>query len=233
MQNDSKAAAAAPPAVCFGDSLVLHVEFQAYGETFLGWRMIDYRSLLVRRPELKHKRIVQHVVVLGSDRVDEGVHDDQLDFTYPVHYLRDHPVDEFLADPGLAPFAALARLTDDERIDALRRALDIIAPLVDDQLRTALAQATVDLAAIRLDVATIEATWEESAMPIPSLLNEKYEEGRSTGREEGREGLLAEMLRHRFGPDDRIPVTARRLAALAPDEALRRLEQAAGLDELA
>jgi hypothetical protein len=215
-----------------GDWLVVHLEFQAYGETFLGWRMIDYRSLLVRRPELKGKRILQYVSVLGGDRVDEGVHDDQVDYSYTVHYLRDHPVDEFLAEPSLAPFAALADLSDEERADALGRALDLIATVADDEVRTALAQATVDLAAIRLDTAIIKATWEDSAMPIPSFVNNLYEEGVSIGRREGRQDLVADMLRERFGADDRIPAIAPELASLSSGDLLRRLTEVSSLDEL-
>jgi hypothetical protein len=215
--------------LAIGDWLVVHLEFQAHGEVFLGWRMLDYRSLLVRRPELKGKQLVQHLIVLGSDRVDEGVHDNEVTYSYTVHYLCDHPVEEFLADPELAPFAALADLADEDRADALRRALDLIAAVADSALQLALAQATVDLAGIRLDDDKIDATWEESAMPIPSVLNRKFEEGRVTGREE----LAAAMLEERFGPDGRVTAIAHQLASLAPHDLAKRLDQVSSLDELA
>src|SRR5689334_1992669 len=34
-----------------GGWLVVHVEFQTKGETLFGWRMLEYRTLLARRPE--------------------------------------------------------------------------------------------------------------------------------------------------------------------------------------
>jgi hypothetical protein len=211
-----------------GNRTIVHVELQSSGEAFFGWRMLDYRSLLSRRPELKGMALHQHAVVLGWDRVDEGVHDDEVDYRFTVHYLRDQPVEDFLERPELAPFAVLADLPGDARRSALRRALDLIGPVTDDHVRSVLAHAAVELAALRLDSDTIKATWEDSAMPIPSLLNETYEEGRADGREE----LVVAMLRQRFGPADGLPVVARRLATLDPDEVLARIGRAADLAEL-
>jgi hypothetical protein len=73
-------------------------------------------------------------------------------------------------------------------------------------------------------------------MPIPSLLKRTFQEGLEKGLEKGRdaerEGILAGMLRHRFGSDDRIPAVARQLAALELDDVLDRLDKAATLDDL-
>src|SRR4051812_44023712 len=60
--------------VSIGPRLIVHLEFQRGREAFFGWRMLDYRSLLVRRPELAGKRLLQHVVVLGADHIEDGVH---------------------------------------------------------------------------------------------------------------------------------------------------------------
>jgi hypothetical protein len=46
-----------------------------------------------------------------------------------------------------------------------------------------LVPAAVDLANIRLDAATIRTTWEESAMPVPSFIDQLREDERRTGRE--------------------------------------------------
>jgi hypothetical protein len=74
-------------------------------------------------------------------------------------------------------------------------------------------------------------------MPIPSFAEGMYKEGLAEGREEGRdqerEGILAGLIRHRFGPDERIPAIARRLATLDLDEYLARIDRASGLDDLA
>jgi hypothetical protein len=112
-----------------------------------------------------------------------------------------------------------------------------------------LVQAAVDLANIRLDAATIRTTWEESAMPVPSFIDQLREDERRTGRElglqegrqegrelglqEGRAESLVSLLRYRFGDDDRIPTVARRLATAAVGDVVPQIEQATSLDELA
>ncbi|WP_088319627.1 hypothetical protein [Kineosporia sp. R_H_3] len=50
------------------------------------------------------------------------------------------------------------------------------------------------------------------------------------GREEGREEMLVELLRERFGADERIPALAERLAHQAG--ALRSVLAATSLDDL-
>ena len=73
-------------------------------------------------------------------------------------------------------------------------------------------------------------------MPIPSLLQDIYDEGRDEGREQGLEQGLERAaestLGRRFGPDERIPDIARRLAPLGPDIFLERIDAASSLDEL-
>jgi hypothetical protein len=65
-------------------------------------------------------------------------------------------------------------------------------------------------------------------MPIPSLLNRIHNEA----LEEGLINAAASQLRIRFGDDDRIPEIATRLAALGTDACLRRIADAATLDDL-
>jgi predicted transposase YdaD len=231
--------------VAIGDALLLHIEFQSHGESAYGLRMLDYRLRLYRRTEMVGRELSQHVVMLGPGRVDEGIHDRQLDYGYRVHYLAEQPVEPLLADPALAPLAPLAHVADRDRPLVLRRALDLIAALADDHLRTVLAYAAIDLAGLRLGRDIIDTTWEDTAMPIPSLLKRTFEEGREVGREKGRregreEGreagrqeMVTGMLRHRFGSDPRLQKIARRLASLDLDVYLDRLDKAESLDDLA
>jgi hypothetical protein len=220
--------------IAIDDQIALHVEFQADSEPRFDLRMLDYRLRLYRLPDLVGIEIAQHVVMLGRGGIDHQLRDGQLQYTFAVHYLRDEPVAPLLADVGLAPFAALADLPDDDhRAQTLRAALDLIAGVSDDHTRAVLAQAAVDLAALRLDPATINATWEDSAMPIPSLLQRTHDEALQQGREAGREEFVGSMLRRRFGHDERIAAIAHGLAALPPDDCLARITAAADLDELA
>jgi hypothetical protein len=219
--------------VAVGDDLALHIEFQTAGEARFAWRMLDYRLRLAARPELVGRRLLQYAVVLGPGTVEGGITEERLIYSYVVEYLRDQPVAPLLDDPCLAPFAPLAHLSDDGRAAVLRQSLDVIAAVADTTVRVALARAAVDLAALHLDPATIDATWEESAMPIPSLLQRQYEEGLEKGLERGLEEAAAAVLRRRFGADERIGAIARHLAALGPDRYLDLVERAGSLDELA
>jgi len=154
-----------------------HIEFQADGEARFNLRMLDYRLRLYRVPELAGTELTQHAVMLGPGTIEHQLSDGQLDYAFTVHYLRDEPVAPLLADAGLAPFAPLADHPDDaQRAQTLRAALDRIAEVSDEPTRAVLARAATDLAAIRLDRDTIKCTWEDSAMPIPSLTQRMYDE---------------------------------------------------------
>jgi hypothetical protein len=218
--------------VAIGEGVVVHIEFQSSGEARFAMRMLDYRLRLYRRAEVRGRRLVQHVVMLGDGTVEDGLQEDGLDYRYAVHYLRDQPVEPLLSEPALAPLATLAKVPDRERPLVLRRAIDLIASVTDPELRTVLADAAADLATVRLGPDIIQSTWEDSEMPVPSFANLRYETGRSEGREEGREAMISAMLNHRFGPDARIPSVARALAALEPDDYLDRFEKADRLDDL-
>jgi hypothetical protein len=202
----------------------VHLEFQTSAERYFAHRMLDYWSRLSRAPDLAGLRIEQHAVVLGAGLVDGSLHGHRLRFSFEVHYLRDQPVDDLLANPTLAPFAALARVGDHQRGEVLRRALDLIVTVGDDHGRTVLQRAAMDLARLRLDAATIDSIWKESAMPVPSWTKQLYDEGL--------EDAAGAMLRLRFGDDERVPGIARHLVRLGADEFVARIEAAGSLDEL-
>lgn len=207
---------------------VVHVEFQTRPEAGFARRMLGYWLRLDRLPELAGRTIVQHAVLLGPGRLEAGIDLPRLRFSYTVHRLADEDPERFLVDATLAPLAPLGRVADGDRPAVLARALALVAEVADEARREVLARVTLDLAAIRLDTATIKATWEESAMPVPSFLNQLYEEG----FEEGLERAAASLLVVRFGDDPRARKVAARLARLGATDCMRRIETAASLDEL-
>jgi hypothetical protein len=211
------------------DKEALHVEFQAGGESRFACRMMEYKARLLRRKDLVGRVVHQYVVVLGQGTVEDGYQDEQMSYRYPVVYLRDQPVGPLLADAVLAPLAVLAAVPDADRPAILRQALDLIAGVTDDELLRALARAASDLANLYLDPATIDRTWEESAMPIPSLTHQRYLEGLA----EGRYATIAALLRRRFGAGPGTDEVAAVLATLDADEALARVDEAESLDDLA
>jgi hypothetical protein len=215
-----------------GSTVAVHIEFQRAGEAGFAMRMLDYWVRLRRLPALAGRVLVQHVVVLGGGTVEDGIREHGVTFTYTVHYLRDQPPESLLADPYLCPFAALADVNQADRPAVLRQALDLIAAVADEPTRTVLARAAVDLAAIRLTPDIINLTWEDSAMPIPSLLQTTFDDGLEKGLEKGRYEVVATLLRHRFGDDPRVDEIAHRIATDDPDVALDRIDAATTLDEL-
>jgi hypothetical protein len=215
--------------VSVDDATVLHVEFQTHPEKRFAQRMLEYWLRLEGSEPLKGREIVQHAVLLGPGRLTAGLTRRRLDYSYEVHRLCDADPERLLADPALVPFAALARMPEHRRGAALAQALSIVAALDDPHHRERLARATIDLAAIRLTSATISRAWEESDMPIPSLTNRLYQEGRDEGVIE----TIASLLRVRFGDDDRIGSIAARLAHLGPIRAIRTADRASTLDDLA
>jgi hypothetical protein len=151
-------------------STVAHVEFQTSIEARFPQRMLDYWLRLDGTRALAGRTIVQHVVFLGRGTLPDRLRTPSVAFSYTVHHLAREDPAQFLADPSLAPFAVLTRMADRDRPAVLARAVRLIAAVPGPHRREVLARATVDLAAIRLPLATIEAIWEEPTMPIPARL---------------------------------------------------------------
>jgi hypothetical protein len=114
----------------------------------------------------------------------------------------------------------------------LKQAVTLISAIEDEEKREVLAPIAADLAQIRLSTSTINSPWEETTMPIPSFAEALAEEKYQDGLEKGRERMVTDMLRHRFGSDERIAALARRLASLDSEEFLSRYDRAASLDDL-
>jgi predicted transposase YdaD len=131
----------------------------------------------------------------------------------------------------------------------LIRAADVVGASSERERAVTLLGAAATLASIVLPRPIIKAALKEAAMPVPvrdtPLSRELYDEGRDEGRHEGRregrqEGrrgatvdFTAALLEERFGPDERIPVLAERLADLDDRTRVRRITSAAAIEELA
>ena len=98
----------------------------------------------------------------------------------------------------------------------------------DVHLRKVLTQAAADLAKIRLDATTIKSTLED-VMPVPSVMPEI---GELYAKDE-RHALFVSFLEYHFGADGRIPDIARGLMTRDRADAVRLIEEAKSLDELA
>ncbi len=200
--------------------------------------MLGYRAAIMRaHPGVE---VGQWVVVLGEGTVGSIDHGG-FRLGCRVLYLRDVPVEDLLAEPALAPLAALGRGSDEERADAHLRALRLIAEHAGDRTSELLETASV-LATIRLRAPTIQKIRTEAGMTVESIADFYaqteggqflIDKGREQGREQAREEAVAVLLRERFGDDPRIPGVARRLAAGDLATAYRSVLAAGALDDLA
>lgn len=230
-----------------GPGRLMHVEYETRPDAGLVGRMYDYRGRIMRQhPGM---RLGQFVIVLGEGHV-RG-HDDLATTGFAldlqVIHLREHAPADFLADPVLAPFAALARGSRREREASLGAAIRLLRD--SGHPHTAeLVKVTEALARIRLNEATISRIRRENAMDLKPLLDWFRDDDwavhfREEGREEGRERLLLAMLRARFGdsPDARAAAShlagwdeesaVGAIAGAADPASLLRLHVRAGSDE--
>ncbi|NEP54945.1 MAG: Rpn family recombination-promoting nuclease/putative transposase, partial [Moorea sp. SIO3C2] len=94
--------------------MVLHVEFQSRPDPNMPFRMADYRLRTYRR--FPHK-LMKQVVVYLKETVSEDVFRTTFEISglrheFEVIRLWEQPVDVFLSEPGLLPFAALGQTSD-------------------------------------------------------------------------------------------------------------------------
>ena len=171
-------------------------------------------------------RITQHVIVLRHGLVQGYDVFDTRGFILDVRpvYLRDRTAEEFLTDPFLAQFAALARGSPAVREQSLAAAIRLLLQC-GDPLAQVWLPAAISLAEVHLDRSTIDRIVRESVMSVGpyvepfverfrdhpwgrALISKGREEGREEGRKEGvtqgGERVLLEALRTRFGDGPQI-----------------------------
>jgi hypothetical protein len=212
--------------------VALHLEIQAFGSTHIPGRFLEHNGRLRRWRALKRFSIRNQVLVLGKGFTSDHIHDESLRFDFRVRYLRKEDPLPLLADPVLAPFAALADVPGNERQEVLLQA----ARSLGTGGRTTLLQATRDLAQIRLKRDEINEVWSELALPIPL---DRYSEGLPEGLKAGHfDGVqtgvfrtIAWALAERFGDDRRISLITHGLAK-EPEGWFKRVMEAGSLDDL-
>jgi hypothetical protein len=227
------------------DGELAHVEFVRAPDAGMARRMLEYRARIMAL----HPRhgLTQHVVVLAQGTVPaEYSSASRFVLHLQVTYLRDEDPERLLANPSLAPLAVLARARDQrQRVDHLRRALEVIVQVPRERHRRDLVHTAVTLAGIHLDPVTIEKVTEEAGMPI--TLDEDTVAGRiiaataeargeARGKAEGeleeRVRTLATLMRRTFGDDPGIDDLAHRLATLPRERALEAALTVGTLDDL-
>jgi hypothetical protein len=212
-------------AIGVGPDRVMHVEYETSPRPALGDRMYKYRGrLMENHPGL---RITQHVIVLREGLVQGYDAFDTRGFSLDVRpvYLRERIAEEFLKDPFLAQFAALARGSPAVREQSLAAAIRLLLQC-GDPLAQVWLPAAISLAEVHLDRSTIDRIVRESVMSVGpyvepfverfrdhpwgrELISKGREEGRKEGVAQGGERVLLEALRTRFGDSPQIQEAAR------------------------
>lgn len=201
---------------------LLHAEYIRSPESDMAVRMLGYRAQIMRvHPNM---RVSQYAIVLGEGRI-RSCDDPGNGFALGLNtiYLRECEPAMFLANPGLAPLAVLAKGSQETRAQSLASAVDLIQSQPGPQ-QSQLLEAAAVLATIRLDGITIDEIRRESGMTVESiadfysetevgqeLVNRGLEQGREQGLERSSK-MLAALLRDRFGDQPEIPQVTEQLA---------------------
>ena len=219
-----------------GPRRILHVEYVRKLEPNLAARITNYRSHIMR--EHPRMSISQYAVVLGRGRV-ESCDDPETGFALGLRevYLRDCDPATFLGTPDLAPLAVLAGGDQQTRAQALIDSLRIAEEQPEDR-RAAMREAALALAPITLDRSTINQIGRKSPMTTESIA--EFYRGtdvgqviENRGRDEGRIGMLIDLLQDRYGEDPQLPVIAAHLARAHSDiSVFDTVTQARTLDQL-
>ena len=199
---------------------VMHVEYETAPRADLVDRMYDYRGRL--RRDHPGRRITQHVIVLRDGQVRGHDDPDTNGFSLVLNpvYLRERDPGEFLNDPFLAPFAALARGSPAERERSLRAAITVLREC-GHPLSWVWLPAAISLAEVRLEGSTVERIEKESVMSVDAyvelfrdhrwgraLISKGREEGREEGVMQERERVLLAIIRSRFGDSPAVEEAA-------------------------
>lgn len=213
------------------EKIILHIEFQTRADGKIPFRMLDYCVRIHR--QFPKKELRQFVIYLKPGDAPSLY---QSTFELPrtrhefdVIRLWEQPVEPFLAEPGLLPFAALAQTED--RAAILRQVADQISEIANVQLRGNISTSAGILSTLILNKELVSTILGRSVMQDSALyrsilddgleqgrelgiqlgleegLEKGLEKGREEGREEGQREFLIDVLTMKLGalPE---PVTA-------------------------
>jgi predicted transposase/invertase (TIGR01784 family) len=175
--------------------VILHTEFQTVPDDTMPFRMADYYLRLRRKfPE----REIQQVVIYLKPTSSELVHQTSYQTPVMTHSFRvirlwEEPVEAFLNNPGLLPYAVLSRGTNKEEI--LARVVRDIEQIPDTRAQHNLVAATSILAGLQLGAETISRLIRSPVMRESTMYQAILQEGRTTGER----ALVLRQLTRKLG----------------------------------
>ncbi len=178
---------------------ILHVEFQSRPDAAIPFRMADYRLRVYRRfPSKAMRQVVIYLKQTESEWVYETVFEiPRTRHEFDVIRLWEQPVEQFLSEPGLLPFAALAKTDDREAV--LREVARRIEQISDRRIESHVAACTGVLAGLSLDEALVQRILRMEIMQDSSVYQAIKAEGRREAQREAqeREALLQREAQER------------------------------------
>ncbi len=178
---------------------ILHIEFQTRGHVAIPFRMTDYR--LRGHKRYPNKTMYQFVVYLyenDSPLVYQNTFEiSGLRHEFQVIRLWEQPVAAFLNNPGLLPFAALAKAENPESV--LQEVAQRIENITDPSEKGDIAAAAAVLAGLVLDRPVIRRILRRDIMRESTIYQEILEEGEQVGVIKGERRIILRLLKSRFG----------------------------------
>ncbi len=222
---------------------LLHMEYMVRPAADVPVRMLGYRAQIMRR--YAGKQVTQIAIVLGDGHLRD-LSDPETGFRLGLRtvHVRDADPQALLADPALAPMAVLTRGTREARQHRLAQALIRIRKEPPNR-RSALVEASLELARIVLDRPTIDQIRKETKMTVEEtadfysesdwakvLKDRGRQEGRQEGLRTGQARTLLALMRTRFGDHPSLDALAEELSQADEAVAIEAITRANRVEDV-
>ena len=187
--------------------LILHVEFQTQPKADLPFRMADYRLRAYRRfPEQQMHQVVVYLKPSQSPLVDQNCFEiRRLRHEFEIIRLWEQPVESFLEQPGLFPFAVLAQTQSPET--TLRQVAQKIDEIPQQRTQAQISASTYVLAGLTLKQEFIQTILRRDIMRESVTYQAILQEGRQEGLQEGLKRVALNLLKAGMAIEDIVNLT--------------------------
>ncbi|WP_009632174.1 DUF4351 domain-containing protein [Synechocystis sp. PCC 7509] len=176
-------------------TVILHTEFQTFGDETMPFRMADYYLRLKRKfPQQTIQQVVIYLKKTNSNLVRQERYVTPV-MTHQFRTIRlwEEPVEVFLRTPGLLPYAVLSSAADKESV--LAQVVNQLERIADSREQSNLVAATSILAGLELEEQTIRQLMRSPAMRESTMYQSILREGRT----DGEKTLVFKLLTRKLG----------------------------------
>lgn len=189
------------------EELIFHIEFQTAPDGAIPYRMLDYRTRGYRRYPGKEMR---QVVVYLRETNSPLVYQDAFELSRTRHQfdvirIWEEPAEQFLATPGLLPFASLAR--SDNRAGVLRQVSQQVEGMSDRTQQSDIAASAGVLAGLVLSKEVIGLILRSDIMEESVIYQEIQKQGIEIGKDDKTRELALRMLENGIDTSQVVAIT--------------------------